>query len=221
MLGYEFVMFGLFYHYLFKADLSLMERTGLNFAFLTVSLIPVLIVPLGSVRTFDKYLEFTGRAISKNTGNLRLARLTMFSNLSLGLGLFVIWASLAAVTAYFTNLPMKDHLIYIGVIFTFYLFLLLLLEVFVVISPTVSKIGILLIFIIAAQMILPMIFSGIFDNQDIAKFSPFGYFGHMINWDRQITIDLWVAGVNLVLCIIPAILIIRRHADVIKARQRM
>jgi hypothetical protein len=222
MLGYEFVMFGLFFHYLFKADLLLMERTGLNFAFWTVSLIPALIVPLGSVRTFDKYLEFTGRAIIKTGGKLRPIRLTMLSNLPLGLGLFAMWASLAAATTYLIKLPMNDYLIYIGVIFTFYLFLLLLLEVFVVISPTVSKIGILLIFIIAAQMILPMIFSGIFPmGDDIAKFSPFGYFGHMINWDRQITIDLWVAAFNLLLCVIPAILILRRHADVIKARQRM
>ena len=221
MLGHEFIVFGLFYHYLFRAYSSQMALTGLNFSFWALSLLPVIAVPLGSVRTFDKYLEFAGRFISKTGGKLRLARLTLFSNLSLGLGLFAIWAPLAAVTTYFTKLPMKDYLIYIGVIFTFYLFLLLLLEVFVVISPTVGKISVLLIFIIAAQTILPLIFAGIFNLSDIGLFSPLGYFGHIIKWDRHITIDLWVATVNLLLCIIPAILILRRHADVIKARQRM
>jgi MFS family permease len=221
MLGYEFIVFGLFYHYLFQADSSQIELTGLNYSFWAVSLLPVIAVPLGSVRTFDKYLEFAGHIISRTGGKLRLARLTMFSNLSLGLGLIAIWASLAVVITYFAKLPMKDHLIYIGVIFTFYLFLLLLLEVFVVISPTVNKIGVLLIFIIAAQTILPLILSGIFKLSGIGLLSPLGYFGHIIEWNRHITIDLWVAVVNLLLCIIPAILIFSRHTSIIKTRQRM
>jgi len=221
MLGYEFVTFGLFYHYLFQADSSQLGLTGLNFAFWTFSLLPALAVPLGSVRTFDKYLEFAGRVISKTGDKLRLARLTLFSNLSLGLGLFAIWASLAAITSYFAKLPMKDHLIYIAVIFTFYFFLLLLIEVFVVISPTISKIGVLLVFVIVAYIILPLIFSSIFDIKEIAMFSPFGYMGHMADNDGDKTIDLCVAIVNLLLCILPAILILRRHTDVIKARQKM
>jgi MFS family permease len=222
MLGFQFVVFGLFYHYLFEVKSSLeIERTGLNFAFWMVSFVPVLAVPLGSVRTNDKYLEFAGRVVSKTGRKLRLARLTLFSNLSLGLGLFAIWAPLAAVTTYFTNLPIADHLVIIGVISTFYVFLLLLLEVFVVISPSVNKIGILLIFIIGIYSILPIILAGIFDASALSPHSPIGYTIYMLDQNQEFATNMRVAVVNLLLCVIPAILILRRHADVIKARQRM
>jgi hypothetical protein len=222
MLGYEFVVFGLFYHYIFQAKSSCfeLEQKAMNFTFWAISFLPAIAVPLGSVRTIDKYFEFAG-LISRTNSKLRHVQLTVFSNLSLGLGLFVIWAALAAAATYLINLPMTEYFISIGVIFTFYLFFLLLLEIFVVVSPTVSKIGILLIFIIAAQIILPLIFAGIFDTKELASFSPGGYLIYMADRNRDKTIELGVVAVNLLLCIIPAILILRRHADVIKARQRM
>lgn len=222
ILGYEFVAFGLFYHYLFQVKSSYeMERTGLNFAFWLVSFLPVLVVPLGSVRTIDKYLEFAGHIISRTGGKLGLTRLTLFSNLSLGLGLFAIWAPLAVASTYLTGMPITDRLVNIGVIFTFYVFLLLLLELYVVISPSINKIGVLLIFIIAAQTILPLIFAGIFKVEGLASLSPFGYIGYMVDKDRDFSIDLWVVVVNILLCVIPTILIFSHHTDVIKARQRM
>ena len=218
MFGYEFVVFGLFYHYLTNE----WGRETLNLTFWMVSFLPVLTIPLGSVRTFDKYLEFAGQFISRKGGKLRLARLTLFSNLSLGVGLFAIWASLAAVTTYLAKLPIAEYLVLIGMIFTFYVFLLLMLELYVVISPSVNKIGVLLIFIIGTYSILPLALSGIFKADYLASFSPLGFIAHALDMDRDVAAsDIWIAIVNLLLYVIPAILILRRHADVIKARQHM
>jgi MFS family permease len=225
MLGYEFVVFGLFYHYLSRGNSSIeLDQRGLNFGFWLASSLPVFAVPLGSIRTIDKYLEFAGRLPSRTGGKLRLARLTLFSNLSLGIGLFAIWAAISTATTYLAGLPIKEHLVIIGVIFTFYVFLLLLFELYVVVSPTVNKIGILLLFIIGIYAILPIVLASLFSVDALAPHSPVGYLGYAaftLDQNQDITTHLRVAIVNILLCVIPAILILRRHAGVIKARQRM
>jgi MFS family permease len=224
MLGYEFVVFGLLNPYLSWVNPSTeLDQKGLNFAFWLASSLPVIAIPLGSIRTIDKYLEFAG-LLSRTGDKLRLARLTLFSNLSLGIGLFAIWAAVSAATTYLAGLPIVAHLVIIGVIFTFYFLLLLLLELYVVVSPSVNKIGVLLIFIIGIYAILPLILAGIFNIVALAPHSPVGYLGYAastLDCGQDITTHARVAAVNILLCVIPAILILRRHADVIKARQQM
>jgi hypothetical protein len=144
--------------------------------------------------------------------------------LSLGIGLFAIWAAISTATTYLAGLPIKEHLVIIGVIFTFYVFLLLLFELYVVVSPTVNKIGILLLFIIGIYAILPIVLASLFSVDALAPHSPVGYLGYAaftLDQNQDITTHLRVAIVNILLCVIPAILILRRHAGVIKARQRM
>lgn len=222
MFGFELVVIGSFYHYLFKLNESYeLERKAINFAFWMVSFAPVLAIPLGSVRTIDKYLEFTGIRLSRTGGKMRLAQLIMFSNLSLGLGLFAIWAALATTTTIITRLPLTDYIVYIGAILSFYVFLLLLLEVFVVISPTVGKIGILLVFIIGIYSVLPIILAGIFDASFLSPHSPFGYAIYLLDQNQELETHFRVAAFNVLLCITPAVIIFRRHAYVISARKQM
>jgi len=223
MLGYEFVLSGLFYHYLAHPALSL--NSGLrevNLVFWLTSLIPALMISLASTRNFDKYLEFAGIFTGQSGRKLSLWRLVLFSNLSLGLGLFAIWAAVAAVTTYLTGLALAEHFIIIGVILSFYLFLLLLSEVFVVVSPYTTKIGLLLVFIIIAYAVFPLIFSGILGIYGIAPHSPLGYFGYMFDpWHRNTLTDARVAAVNLLLCIAPIVVVLGRYRNVINARQQM
>ncbi len=219
MLGYQFVLFGLFYYYL------LHPKSGaftINLAFWLTSLYAIVSIPLGSKRSFNRYLEFSGLYLSSSGSKLRLPRLFLYSNLSLGLGLFAIWAIVAMTTTSLAGLDFVEHLDVIAVFLSFYLFLLLLLEVHVVASPYASKLGVLLIFIVGVYAVFPLIVAGIFDIDEVAWHSPFGYVFYLFDQSqRQLQTTVRIAVVNLLLSAVPAAIILRRYVDVIKARRKM
>jgi hypothetical protein len=217
MLGYEFVLFGLFYEHL---------NTGtriINYSYWLISLLPALAVPFGSIRKFDKYLEYSGiiRSRKKENQNI-IPRMFLYSNLSLGLGLFVIWAGCATATTLITQLELLPHLYMILILFSSYLFLLLLLELHVVFTPISNKIGTLLAFIGAVYIILPLIISGILESDIIYMHSPVGFIWEIFQKpypDISIPTSIW--ALNLLLCIIPALLIWKRHLYILNTRRKM
>jgi hypothetical protein len=217
MLGYEFVLFGLFYEYLTEG------ARRINYSYWLISLLPVLAVPFGSLRKFDKYLEHSGiiRSRKKENQNI-MSRMYLYSNLSLGLGLFVIWAGCSIATTLITELELLPHLYMILVLFSSYLFLLLLLELYVVFMPVSNKIGTLLVFIAAVYIILPLIISGLLDSEVIYMHSPVGFIWKIFQKsypDISIQTSIW--ALNLLLCIIPALLIWKRHLYILSTRRKM
>lgn len=221
MLGYELVVLGFFYHYLINVPQGMFAR-GINMGFWCVSLLPALMIPLASIRTFDRYLEFAGRLPGSSGRMLRFLRLKFYSNMSLWLLLFTIWAVFAMGTTWLCRLPLIENLVTIAVIFTFYIFALLLLEVYVVVSPNTPKIGVLLAFVLGVYAILPLILAGVLEIEGFVSHSPFGYFVNLLDKpQRQLLTDVRVIAVNLLLCIVPAVVVISRYVNVIKTRQKM
>jgi hypothetical protein len=173
LLGYIFIAVGLYYTYIPK------ERSELIYTYWLLTLIPVLLIPLGSLRNLDKYIEYSrfiqSRPKSRKTG---LVPIVMYSNLALAIALFAIWTTSSTGAIFFAEcaaMKLGSNLYNIFVLLTCYLFLVLLLEMYVVYNPASNKIGLLLGFIAALYVILPLILSGIFESEIIYTYSPAGF----------------------------------------------
>jgi len=218
MLGFEFVLFGLFYEYLKDGA----RKT--NYLYWLISLLPVLLVPLWSFRSFDRYLEHSGLIRIKSAGNKNLmSRMLLYSNLPFDFSLFAIWALCSIGTTLITKQGLLYNLYYIIILFSFYLFLMLLLELYVVYKPVSNKIGLLLSFIAIVYLFLPLILSGILDNKEVYLYSLLGFYTRVLFYESAPGIStitrIWL--INVVLCIVPIILIWTRYRHILTARKKM
>jgi len=218
MLGFEVVLFGLFYTYLKDGS----RRT--NYWYWLISLLPVLLVPIWSCRSFEKYLEHSGLIRIKSAANKDLvSRMLLHSNVLFDFGLFAIWTVGSILTIFLTGQELLQNLYNIFILFSFYLFLILLLELYVVYKPVSNKIGLLLSFITTVYIILPLILSGILENKAVYMYSLLGFAYRMLfnRSDPSISIQIGIWLVNMALCIIPIILIWKRYKHILTARSKM
>jgi hypothetical protein len=219
LLGYIFVAIGLYYTYIKQ------EATSI-YAFWYTTLLPVLLIPLGSVRGLDNYIEYSRNFQSKTaSGKTSIVSLLMYSNLSLAAGLFAIWA-VASIGANFladyADIKPVSALYNIFILLTGCLFLVLLLELYVVYKPVSGKIGLLLGFIAAVYVILPPILSAIFDNGMISLYSPAGFMANLFkepDLDNSIKTSVWL--MNVMFCVLPALFIWKRYNYILTQRQKM
>jgi hypothetical protein len=218
MLGFEFVLFGLFYSHLKDGA----RRT--NYWYWLVSLLPVLLVPIWSCRSFEKYLEHSGLIRFKSATNKDLVpRILLHSNVLFDFGLFAIWTAGSIFTIFLTGQELLQNLYNIFILFSFYLFLVLLLELYVVYKPVSNKIGLLLSFIAIVYIILPLIISGILESEVVYMHSLLG-FAYCLLFNRSdpsISIQIGIWLVNATLCIIPIILTWKRYQHILAARRKM
>ena len=114
------------------------------------------------------------------------------------------------------------HLYNIFILLTCYLFLVLLLEFYVVYKPTSSKIGLLLGFIAVLYVILPLILSAIFESDIIYFYSPVGFIVSLFD-DSKITSTIKTSFclINIVFCVFPALFIWTRYKYILSQRQKM
>ena len=218
MLGFEFVLFGLFYSHLKDGA----RRT--NYWYWLISLLPVLLVPIWSCRSFEKYLEQSGLIRAKSAANKDMvSRMLLHSNVLFDFGLFAIWTVGSILTIFLTGQELLQNLYNIIILFSFYLFLILLLELYVVYKPVSNKIGLLLSFIAIVYIILPLILSGILDSEVVYMYSLLGFaYRLLFNSAEPIIsnqVGIWL--VNAALCIIPIILIWKRYKHILAARSKM
>lgn len=218
MVGFEFVLFGLFYEYLKDGA----QKT--NYLYWLISLLTVLLIPIWSLRSFDRYLEHSGLIQSKSAGNKNLVSAFLrYSNLLPVLVLFAIWTAGTIVTALMTGQGLLYNLYYIVILFSFYLFLMLLLELYVVYKPVSDKIGLLLSFITIVYLFLPLILSGILDNKEVYLYSLLGFCARILS-NKSAPGFLAQTGIlliNIALCTIPIILVWKRYKHILAARQKM
>ena len=226
MLGYEFVLCGILFKELNEVNGStqnIQNAQILNFSYWLISLLPILAVPLWSIRSYDNYLEHIGLIQKESVpGKRTMPRMLMYSNLSLGFGLFAIWVACAIGTTIMMQLSLPSYLYMIFVLFSAYLFLILLLELFVVYNPTSPKMGIFIAFIAAVYIILPLILSGTLEIDTLLQISPIGLLFEMFpKQNEEITVlnHTWI--INLLLCIIPALLIFKQYRHIFNTRQKM
>lgn len=220
MIGYEFVLLGLFYSRLTKAG---MIASWVNYCYWLISLLPALAVPVWSLRRFEKYLEYCGLALAGSAQNKSMmSRMLLYSNLSLDLGLFVVWAACSIGTTLLAGLELAPHLYMILVLFSFYLFLILLLELYVVCTPITNKIGLLLAFVALLYVTLPVVLHGILDSTTLYLYSPAGFlFGMFRKPNAGLAVPHTVWMLNLLLCAASISVIWKRHGHIVRTRQAM
>jgi len=218
MLGFELVLFGLFYEHLKEGA----QKT--NYLYWLISLLPVLLVPIWSLRSFDKYLEHSGLIQSKSAGNKNLVSgFLLYSNLLPVLVLFAIWTAGSIVTALMTEQELLYNLYYIVILFSFYLFLMLLLELYVVYIPVSNKIGLLLSFITIVYLFIPLILSGVLGSKEVYLYSLLGFCARVLSSKSApgFLTQTGILLVNVALCIIPTMLVWKRYKHILAARQKM
>ena len=220
LFGYIFIVFGLCYTYISE------EGYELIYFYWLATLIPVLLIPLGSRRNLDHYIEYSrfiqSRPNSKKTG---ITSILMYSNLALAIALFAMWTVSSMGVVFFGNCSSIEPisgLHNIFVLLTCYLFLVLLLELHVIYKPVSAKIGLLLGFIAGLYVILPLILSGIFDSKIIYLYSPAGFVVSLfdicgIDWNIKNSFCV----MNMLLCVLPALFIWKRYKFIITQRQKM
>ncbi len=217
LIGFAAVGLGLFSPYFEEGPSSV-------FGFWVLCLTPAIIVLIGSLRMFDRYMEHTRLLRSQTqSGVPGMLSILTYSNLFLGLGLFIVWLGFALGAARWAALDSGPVLYTALVLLTFYMFPVLLLELLALYKTAQSKIHLLVGFIFVLQLILPPVFSSVTENESLNLLSPIGFFQEMIlirNLD-EIGPYTGVLLVNIILCIIPAVLIWRRYSTILGARSRM
>jgi len=215
LLGYEFIAIGLFLPFLSEKTI---------YPFWLVSLIPAVVIPVGSIKSYDYYLECCGlRRGYTFTRKSMTSSLFLNSNLTLAVGLFSVWIIFSALMAVISKADSSYYVFYIITIFSSYLFLLLLLELCVLYSPIYNKIAILLVFVTILYLFLPLLLYISLDMPPLLFYSPVGFFAHIINpfEGRHFNLYTSVLVVNLLLCVFPTFLIIKRYLHILALRRKM
>jgi hypothetical protein len=220
LVGYIFIVIGLYYIYIPK------ESSEVIYSYWLITLVPILLIPLASLRKLDNYIEYSRDFQNKPTsGRTSIFPMLMYSNLSLTIVLFAIWAVSSTGMTFFAdyaNMEPLSSLYDIFILLTCCLFLALLLELYVVYMPVSNKVGLLLAFIAVLYLILPLILSAIFENDIIGLYSPLGFIASLFdNSDTNTTIKTTFWLMNIMFCAFPAFLIWKRYNFILVQRQRM
>ena len=191
-------------------------------AFWVGSLFPLLFIPLGSVRTFERYLEESSGSVE--TGTAGAGAFLRRSNLAYWMTLGVVWAIPSVIVGVVTGLRPDVAIFEAGVVLSFCLVLFLLLELTVVYMPIFSKIGVLVSVIVGILLFLPIILSGIFSSDSLYAFCLPGYLARLFGGDERglrVSLLSLVLAYNLALSLVPLWLVFRRYQFIVSARRKM
>jgi hypothetical protein len=204
LLGYETVALGLFWPHLPDRSQAIYPL------WLLVSLVPAMMIPLGSLRTFNDYLE-------------RWNQLSVHSNLTLSAGLLLLWVAFSAVVAIADETSLAEFAYHAAGILSFCAVLLLLLELHVVYQPVYSKIGVLLGFLAVLYLILPPILAATMAAPSLHYHSFVGFFFYLFDSSGEFgtAAKASVLVVNALLGVLLALPIARRYASVRLLRHQM
>ncbi|MBW8034641.1 MAG: hypothetical protein FVQ79_02995 [Planctomycetes bacterium] len=215
-IGYELIAVGLFIPYL-------LHEAPVVYAFWITTLPPAVIVAFGSLKGMEHYIEYSRTIQEKRSAKKHsMTRMLAYSNLSVGLGLFAIWSIFATsmVIADKGNLPANLHSIL--TLFSSYLFIILLVELYSIYKSSNPKIGLLVGFIMILYFSLPLVFGGIMENEFVVLYSPFGYIANLFaEFIEEPIADLSIWVINFLLCVIPAIIVLNKYRLILTTREKM
>jgi len=206
------LLFGFFYPYR-QAE----QHEKIFIGFCIAGLVPVVLLPTGACRTYEKYLE-----LSRGFPTEKMSVFDLFrrSNPVLSVLIYLIWLGFFLGGCRLFALSAAPFLLFAGVVFTFYLVWLGLLELTVVFYNTHSKIILLTGFVIVLYLFLSFILSGLFDWDYLSVFSPLGYLVY-VSSRYPGEIPLPPVFPNLFLCTAPIIQIFGRYKWMIDTRKAL
>lgn len=190
-------------------------------AYWWLTLVPIVIIPKATFYNTQNYLEISALYRRKNCSLKKLLIAFLgISNISFATVTFGLWvtATYFLKISYNIYIPRPIHIILI--LASFYMFLMLLLEITKIYEPEEGKIALLAGFIAAAYFILPPIFGSIFEREVITTFSPLGFLVITLTKGYHETYDFAsICLYNLLLSAGPAVLILKKYSQFIKIKQ--
>jgi hypothetical protein len=219
LLGYELITLGLFLPHFLEGAVPV------YFLWLVVSLLAVVLIPVGSINDCACYLEGCGLRPARSNSSAKDMALPLLrrSNLTLGAVLFAVWVAFFVVTGLVSAVPLRQFAADTAVLTSFFVLLLLILELYVLYEPLHGKIGLLLAFVVLLYMFLPLILAVTLDVASLRFYSPFAFLADFATVSRSERAKVWVSvlAVNMGLCVIPALAIRRRYAQLLALRRAM
>ena len=194
-------------------------------AFCLVSAIPLVILPFASRKTLNMYLERSGQMEEPVACGMSVLRFLPYSNLSAWLILYLQWACFALwALRYQGDLSWPTAVGSVLMMFTFYVFFVLLVELYTFYESH-GKMHILLCFVVGLHLFLPMILASTLQAGELVRFSPFGFIAFLsgtLGAGGGLppgSSSVW--GLNVLLCVVPAYLIAKRCRMLVAAREEM
>jgi hypothetical protein len=212
MACYLFLVYALYHHFWGNPENMMFEFSF--YSFYVVTLLPLAVIALLSIRTFEKYIEIT--RLSKSTDSVR-KKLFFSSNLFDGVLLFSLWGLATTAAGVYANLLDEFWALSI-LLFTSLLIILCLIEIYAIYVSNNEKIAYLLAFIGGLYFVLPLILAGLFDYDYLALFSPFGLLASYDKYNDDMIQLAPVLIVNAVILIPLFFLIGSRYSKIAKLR---
>jgi hypothetical protein len=142
-----------------------------------------------------------------------------------GLVLFGVWSIFFFGMAEIPRLPVRNLWFPWLNLWGFYLFILLLQEVFVLYRHLRLSIKVFLFVIMFVTAFLPLVLFRFFQDTFIYLHSPMGYMANLISpflvRGGNAGVQWRVFGINMLLCAIPLALIISKYRNFFKLRKQM
>ena len=197
------------------------EKSGLGYFFWTVSLVPLLLLPLGAMVKFDKYLERSW-AFQRDGKVFGMREMLRVSNVAVWLALLLVWGLFASVESLMLGMSVSDSLQLVLALLSFCLVFLLLAEVGIVYTPVNGKVMWLVGFVSLLILLLPLVASVVLNSETLHLYCLPGFFGELLGEAHAaLPVDRSVWTVNLLLCVVPCALIWRRYRFALSARRSM
>jgi hypothetical protein len=218
MAGYSILVCGLFWAYLADQNLTVL------YLFWTFVIIPLLLIPFASGKSYDMYLEGFRFSKESSTPGSKIRQLFTKSNFFLWLSLFILWGIFSAGMCFKIGSSPLPFLPSILIVFSFVFFFSLLFELNTLYKPSYSKIEWFLGLVVLIHLVLPLILAGILKNDSLVLYSSFGYLAFLFNQNEVGEGAAFAAGVlalNMLLCVISAGLIWPKYVRILKEKYEM
>ena len=209
------MLYALFY----KAIQSDTDAPVMAMCYWIVCLIPLEVLPFFSLQGFDKYLERTRKA---QTSRNLFGHIFLRANPAMAVVLFSIWFVNCALTGCLAGIELLPFVLPAAVLFTFFLVVMMGLEVYVTYSPRNEKIGYLIGFLGGLYFVLPLILAGIFDAEAVSILSPIGFVIYSGNHIDTIGSSCLAPAVfNLLLLILTGMPVFKQYKNLASARTQL
>ena len=216
MLGHIVLMLGLAWPHFTPRDFP-----GPIYGFWLAGLFPLFFIPLGSVKTFEKYFEESGATAGPRPQGA--GAFLLRSNLSYWLALGGLWAASSLIVGLATGLVPLLSLYEVVVILSFCLVFFFLLELSILYMPVYNKIGVLIAVFTVIVIVLPLWLSGIFGKSNLHMFCLPGFAWELLQDETSPRLPIFhlVLAYNLALSLVPLWLVLRRYQFIVTARRGM
>ncbi len=217
--AYAFLFLFLFQIIIFGFALRYLEdRRGAAALFWLATVLVLLVVAELSSRNLQQYHELSG-ALQEDlkSRSKTFTGMLLRSNVFFSLVFFAAWFAVSLVVLSGSVVGFADTVALLAVTFTIYLFIVFLLEIYLLYSSGSVKIGGLVFFLLVLYFVLPWIVGGILEMPAIYGLSPTALLWFLIEGPPYDT-PLWLIGLyNIGLSSPIAVIIGRRYKGIVDA----